>query len=84
MHAEIGRYARQIGIEKLFAIGQLSRQAAEAFGLKAKHYDSIDVLSDDILSLMNAKTTVLVKGSRFMQMERVVEKITKQVNGEKH
>lgn len=72
MHADIGRYAKQAGIDGLYALGELSREMARAFGSQARHYDSPEALAADLKPLMNPTTTVLVKGSRFMRMERVV------------
>lgn len=83
MHAEIGTYAKNAGIERLYAMGTLSQKAVEAFGDGAKNYETVNALSDDLLKSMDEKSTVLIKGSRFMQMERVVQQIIKQKNGEK-
>jgi UDP-N-acetylmuramoyl-tripeptide--D-alanyl-D-alanine ligase len=75
MHAEIGSYARQAGIEVLYALGELSRNAVEAFGNDARHFSSIETLAGVLTQEMSSSTVVLVKGSRFMRMERVVEAI---------
>lgn len=82
MHAEIGSYAKQAGIDALFVLGELSQEAAQAFGSGAQHFENAESLSDALLNHMDKLTTVLVKGSRFMRMERVVEKITKNSHGE--
>ncbi|MDX1915830.1 MAG: UDP-N-acetylmuramoyl-tripeptide--D-alanyl-D-alanine ligase [Methylophilus sp.] len=75
MHAEIGRYARERGIEHFIALGDLSQQACLAYGTSAKHFKELEQLASYVKSLMNDQVTVLVKGSRFMQMERVVKLI---------
>lgn len=72
LHQELGAYARQAGIHQLFALGELSRHTAFAFGDDARHYVTVEQLVAAIKPLMNAQTTVLIKGSRFMRMERVV------------
>jgi len=77
MHAEIGSYAKQSGIDALFVLGDLSQEAVKAFGSGAQHFENAESLSDALLNHMDKLTTVLVKGSRFMRMERVVDKITK-------
>jgi UDP-N-acetylmuramoyl-tripeptide--D-alanyl-D-alanine ligase len=72
-HAEIGGAARKSGIEKLYALGELSRQAVREFGSKAQHFECVEDLQSALEKELKAGTTVLVKGSRFMKMERVVK-----------
>jgi UDP-N-acetylmuramoyl-tripeptide--D-alanyl-D-alanine ligase len=72
-HAEIGSEARRAGIEKLFALGKLSEKAASEFGNGALHFERIEDLQAELEKELDANTTVLVKGSRFMKMERVVQ-----------
>ena len=80
MHAEIGTLARGAGIDTLLAMGDQSVQAVRAFGLGAEHFAEIVDLAGVLRPLLNRDTTVLVKGSRFMRMERVVEAITSPVH----
>jgi UDP-N-acetylmuramoyl-tripeptide--D-alanyl-D-alanine ligase len=75
MHADIGFYAKQKGISQLFTFGELSQLAAKAFGAKAQHFSSIEDLISSLKPLIHKGVTVLVKGSRFMQMERVVNQL---------
>ena len=74
-HEEIGRHARSRGIDHLLAIGELAREAVGAFGAGAEHFEAIEPLSTRAHALLTPHTTVLVKGSRFMRMERVVERL---------
>jgi UDP-N-acetylmuramoyl-tripeptide--D-alanyl-D-alanine ligase len=69
-HAQIGSEARRAGIEKLYGLGILSSNAVREFGSGAQH---IEELLPALEKELDAKTTVLVKGSRFMKMERVVQ-----------
>jgi UDP-N-acetylmuramoyl-tripeptide--D-alanyl-D-alanine ligase len=69
-HAEVGRYAKEKGIDLLFAFGSAAKDSAAAFG--GRHFQD---LNDIAASLKDAKT-VLVKGSRFMKMERLVALLT--------
>jgi UDP-N-acetylmuramyl pentapeptide synthase len=78
MHADIGAYAKQKGIAHLFTFGDLSQQASAAFGGDAQHFTALETLIISLKLLMQANVTVLVKGSRFMQMERLVEAIVAQ------
>jgi len=73
LHAEIGRYARDQGIDALFCLGELSRHTAEAFRDGAWYFERIQELLAELENRLTPNTTVLVKGSRFMAMERVVK-----------
>ena len=85
MHADIGLYAKQKGIEQFFAFGALSAKASLAFGGHAQHFDSLESLILAVKQQMKQGVTVLVKGSRAMQMERVVKAlIATELLEEKH
>ena len=71
-HHEIGVAARELGIERMFALGAMSAAAVSEFGAGAQHFADIETLQTALEKEMDAQTTVLVKGSRFMKMERVV------------
>jgi UDP-N-acetylmuramoyl-tripeptide--D-alanyl-D-alanine ligase len=72
LHFDIGNRAKKAGIKRLFAMGKYSREAVEAFGDGARFFDDRDELINVIKSEMNSDTVILVKGSRIMEMERVV------------
>jgi UDP-N-acetylmuramoyl-tripeptide--D-alanyl-D-alanine ligase len=72
-HAEIGLRARACNIDRLFVLGELCTHAAAAFGAGAQHFSDIDALLAALEPSLVAGVTVLVKGSRFMRMERVVQ-----------
>ncbi|WP_414450412.1 UDP-N-acetylmuramoyl-tripeptide--D-alanyl-D-alanine ligase [Burkholderia sp. 22PA0099] len=78
-HREIGAYARERGIEALYAIGDATRDACAAFGPAARHFGEIGALLAALDAAGHgAAATVLVKGSRYMKMERVVDALTNQ------
>jgi len=72
-HREIGAYARERGIDGLYVLGALSRHAADAFGPGAMHFTEVEQLLAALRASVGPQGTVLVKGSRFMKMERVVQ-----------
>jgi len=74
-HEEIGEYARARHIDQLFTVGELARHASRAFGRPARHFETMETLNEEVASVPPG-ASVLVKGSRFMQMERVVQRLT--------
>ena len=73
-HAEAGAFARAAGIESIFTLGELSRATSEAFG-NGIHWESMEELKQAVLNTLPKYQSILVKGSRFMKMERVVEAV---------
>lgn len=72
LHREVGASARASGIDRLFALGDLSKYCVAGFGSGAVWYSNIEELIDDVQKA-GEDNNVLVKGSRSMRMERVVE-----------
>jgi UDP-N-acetylmuramoyl-tripeptide--D-alanyl-D-alanine ligase len=79
MHAEMGAEARKLGVNRMYALGELSSYAVKEFGAGAQHFDQLEELLAALKAVLNKDCTVLVKGSRFMKMERVVKEL---VNGQ--
>ena len=74
-HDEVGGYAKSQGVDLLFALGESSALAAYNFGIGGRHFKKIEDLIAALLPEMTADAIVLIKGSRFMRMERVVEAV---------
>jgi UDP-N-acetylmuramyl pentapeptide synthase len=72
-HAEVGARARTRGLEHLWCAGALSAHAARAAGGAARHFDTVEALLQALPAQGPQALSVLVKGSRFMRMERVVQ-----------
>ena len=83
-HEEIGVYAREAGIDRLLAAGALAQIAVDAFGDGAEHFPSVEMLGARLVEDVRLGDVVLVKGSRFMRMERVVAMLTGEGFGEAH
>jgi len=75
-HREVGAYARERGVGALLACGPLAVGAVEAFGPGAVHFARIEDLIAQAADRARPGATLLVKGSRFMRMERVVAALT--------
>ena len=73
-HAEVGRHARDAGIEHFWAVGQACRDAALAYGPTARHFADAPAVIAAIAQPGQAPAcgAVLVKGSKFMHMPTVV------------
>jgi UDP-N-acetylmuramoyl-tripeptide--D-alanyl-D-alanine ligase len=72
-HREMGAYARERAIDVLFTLGMQAREAADAFGHDGRHFEAVEPLLAALAERIDAHATVLVKGSRFMRMERIVQ-----------
>jgi UDP-N-acetylmuramoyl-tripeptide--D-alanyl-D-alanine ligase len=75
LHAQMGEAARRRGIRRLFALGELSAAAAEAFGAGGRVFDDGPALVAAVRESLRAGVNVLVKGSRAMHMERVAAEL---------
>jgi UDP-N-acetylmuramoyl-tripeptide--D-alanyl-D-alanine ligase len=72
-HADLGRYARECGIERLFATGLESSRAVETFGSGGEWFQDADSLIKRLETQVGPGVTVLIKGSRVNRLERVVQ-----------
>ena len=78
-HAEVGAFAAELGLEHFWCAGVAARHAAQAFGPGAQHFDTVEQLLAALPgSAPVAAQSLLVKGSRFMRMERIVAALAAQ------
>jgi UDP-N-acetylmuramoyl-tripeptide--D-alanyl-D-alanine ligase len=75
LHAEVGDAARALGVRRIFATGEMSRFTTDAFGKGAEHFESRSRLIDALKAELKPGINCLVKGSRSMGMEQVVNAI---------
>jgi UDP-N-acetylmuramoyl-tripeptide--D-alanyl-D-alanine ligase len=78
LHFAAGEEARALGVERLYAVGALAREAAKGFGPGAVHYADLDALVAEVRERLTPEVAVLVKGSRSSRMERAVAGLTGQ------
>lgn len=73
-HHEAGRNAFALGVEKLFTLGEQAQGASAAFG-QGHHFNDMAALTAAVLAELPQVASILVKGSRFMKMERIVHAV---------
>ena len=82
-HAEAGAQARAAGISGIYALGELAAHAVRAFDPEGcgagRHFDSMAALQGAVRAALPNLGSVLVKGSRFMKMEQVVQALAASV-----
>ncbi|HSW93110.1 MAG TPA: UDP-N-acetylmuramoyl-tripeptide--D-alanyl-D-alanine ligase [Gammaproteobacteria bacterium] len=75
LHYNSGEKIRAAGIDYLFTFGNLSEETTRAFGKNAWHFTEREALIEALLPYLTENVTVLVKGSRSMQMEKIANRL---------
>jgi UDP-N-acetylmuramoyl-tripeptide--D-alanyl-D-alanine ligase len=81
-HAEVGAYARDRGIDALYALGEMTPDTCQAFGA-GRHFTQVEALIAQVQAELGQLSSVLVKGSRFMKMERVIQALSEPASNNK-
>ncbi|SIT09444.1 UDP-N-acetylmuramoyl-tripeptide--D-alanyl-D-alanine ligase [Neptunomonas antarctica] len=83
MHRDIGQFAAEHKIDKLLAVGPLSKAAVEGYqdaqGLMAEHFSDQQSLVNMIRPCAHPGMVILIKGSRSAGMDKVVSRLTEEV-----
>lgn len=77
IHFRVGELARRVGVQRVFTLGEMSKKTVKGFGKGARNYKNHEALIKEVQKHLNRDTTVLIKGSRLMHMERVVKGLVK-------
>lgn len=80
LHRDAGKQARDTGVSRVYAIGKYAKYIAQSFGKDGQEYFDHSTMASAINNNLSSDVTLLVKGSRVMQMEKVVNALL--ANGE--
>jgi UDP-N-acetylmuramoyl-tripeptide--D-alanyl-D-alanine ligase len=78
-HREIGRHAKNAGLDHVMAYGKLSRYLIEEFGEGGEWFDDKMKLFSNLKNLLRKGDLVLFKGSRGMALEEIADRVMKAV-----
>ncbi len=81
IHAQMGIDAKKSGVQRLLAVGEQSKKACTTFGDNSQHFDDFDSLKTSLEQLLTSKVTCLIKGSRFMQLDRLADALAEKGEG---
>lgn len=78
IHQQMGQQAREAGVSRLLTVGNSSKMAAQSFGEGAVHYEDIGVLQQQLQQELSKNVTCLIKGSRFMQLDKLADQLAQE------
>lgn len=72
LHKKAGEKAKEFGVTRLLALGDLAKHAVDSFGTGAAHFSDHETIIEVLRRDLHEKICVLVKGSRAMQLDKIV------------
>lgn len=72
-HEEIGKYAKENGIEKVLCLGDFSENIKEGYGEGCTVYENKEELIKDLLNIICDRDIILVKASRSLKFEEITK-----------
>ena len=73
LHAQVGSYAKQVGVDKVYCLGELSKHTAQAFN--GQWFETKEELIQQLKEEIQTPCAILVKGSRAMQMDTIISEL---------
>ncbi|MEO7255987.1 MAG: UDP-N-acetylmuramoyl-tripeptide--D-alanyl-D-alanine ligase [Casimicrobium sp.] len=81
LHDTLAFELSTLPLDGVFTLGPRMKRAASSLGARGQAFDDVESLADTVFNLLTPGATLLVKGSRSMAMERVIEKLEKMSQG---
>jgi UDP-N-acetylmuramoyl-tripeptide--D-alanyl-D-alanine ligase len=81
IHRQMGQQAQEHGVSRLFTVGRSSRMAAEQFAGNTQHFEDTDALQQCLQQELHKDVTCLIKGSRFMQLDKLADRLAQEGEG---
>jgi len=75
VHIDMGIDAKNAGVDRLWTVGSLSQFTAQAFGEHAEHFNAAADLKESLVTALSTDATCLIKGSRFMQLDKLADEL---------
>ena len=81
LHESLATDLSKLPLDGVFTLGPKMKRVAHIFGPHGQAFDDVDSLAESLYPCLTASATLLVKGSRSMATERVIEKLEQMLRG---